>query len=312
MKTFLEKFPFRHLFALLRKMGCDTDRYYYESIFKIKKRIIRKHIPSSLEYLNNANFHWQPIAKDAPIYFLWWQGFSEMPPIPKLCYSQLMKCNGDHPIVFIDKNNIEIVSKEYNVPIPEIYNQWRETGKISIQYFSDLLRTRLISNGGIWIDSTVFLTKHIDDILLTPEFYSGKRTRSKTGDACVSHNLWCSYFFAAGMNNTLIKFINMGLQEIVENFGGIPEYLTHDFLFKIANEESEYIHSYITAIPPLRPLFWNFVEVDQPMSVGTFDQKITESPFYKLNWRSTGRMHDNTGNPTIFNHLKEWSKKYTV
>lgn len=152
MKTYLEKFPFRHLFAVLRKMGCDTDRYYYESIFKIKKNIFRQYIPKSLEYLINDKMKWKAVAKDAPIYFLWWQGFSEMPSIPKLCYNQLTKCNGEHPIVFIDKNNIEAVTKEYGVHIPKVYTQWRETGKVSIQHFSDLLRTRLISGGGWNLD----------------------------------------------------------------------------------------------------------------------------------------------------------------
>lgn len=104
----------------------------------------------------------------------------------------------------------------------------------------------------------------------------------------------------------------MGLQEIVENYGAFPEYVTQDFLFKIACEESEYINDYIEAIPSLRPLFWELVDTDQAMSLESFDRIITASPLYKLNWRSAGNMYDETGKETIFNHLTQWSKKFTL
>lgn len=104
------------------------------------------------------------------IYFFWYDGMFHMPTIPQMCIKQLHKLySKDYKIVFVDKDNYKSL-----VNIDSLFVNAFESKQITIQTFSDILRFSLLSqNGGVWIDSTVFIPKRIEFAKLAKEgFYS--------------------------------------------------------------------------------------------------------------------------------------------
>ena len=91
------------------------------------------------------------------IWVCWLQGKDNMPEVVKLCYDNLLNKIKDKEIVLITFENL----KNY-VEIPDyIYKKYQE-GKILPAHFSDIVRCALLSKyGGMWIDSTIFVTDNI-------------------------------------------------------------------------------------------------------------------------------------------------------
>jgi len=162
MKTYVDYFPYKLLFRGLSLLGFPSMYWYYELYHIAKQRRIRQLIPETIKILkepNNLNI----IRSDSPIFFMWWQGLNNMPDVVKLCYSQLCKCSGFHPIIFLCEKNFKdvyfnMVKQEVDSNILDSYY----LNHIKIQHLADILRNKLLYNcGGIWVDATVFLTKEI-------------------------------------------------------------------------------------------------------------------------------------------------------
>lgn len=308
MRTYLELVFIKKIFGFFNRIGLPSNKWYQDHIFRLKKNKIKKFIPNSLKQLNlEREFeNWDEISENCPMYVMWWQGLDNMPPIVELCFTQLKRHAGNHSIEFICKDNInEIFLRRFGEKIPDHFLEWLSKDIISIQYFSDLVRTYLIvKGGGIWLDSTILLTKPIDSIILNKSFYSGKRHWENKIHASPSEERFTSYFFSAGKGNKIVRFINNGLNELIMTYGKIPEYLTIDYLFAIAYENSSEIKDHIDNLPSIDPFLWSLSDSDKAMKEDKFDLLMRRMPFFKMNWRSKGTDYDANGNPTIFNLLK--------
>lgn len=304
MRAYLEFTPVKLFCKALSKLGLPAMEFYYDTCHKEKRRMISLLIPDSLDNLaTDEDCNTEYVDKDVPIFFMWWQGPCELPPIVKLCYAQLRKNAGAHPIVFVSHDNYKDVCTKYGIPLEDKVISWVETNKITIQYLSDIIRTNLLCNGGVWVDSTVFIARPIDDILLNSEFYSGKREWHRGVNPFPAEGRWTSYFISSGKNNRIIKFINSGLKECIDNYGEIPDYFTVDYLFSIAYERSMKIKSFIDSLPTVEPVLSDFNDVDKPLSLDEFRRIYESAPFFKLNWRNKGVKITERGENTIFGYL---------
>lgn len=94
------------------------------------------------------------------IWFFWGQGIDNGTALTKIALNRLklLKC---YDVIVLSMNNI----REY-VEIPNyIYDKFLD-GKISYTHFSDILRINLLSKyGGIWIDSTVIISKKLNELI---------------------------------------------------------------------------------------------------------------------------------------------------
>lgn len=312
LNTYLGNIVHKVILKILNKIASPISIKYHNRIQALKKEKIKKLIPFSLAILKKSNdciSIWQEISPDCPIFIMWWQGLNYMPPIVQLCYQQLTKNSGDHPIEFISKDNIsDVFIRRLNRDIPCNFIEWLTTGKISIQHFSDIIRTYLIYNvGGIWIDATIFLNRPIDEIILNKKFYSGKRQWENTIHSSPAEERFTTYFFSAGINNKLVGFIHNGLTELIISYGKIPEYLTMDYLFAIAYENDCEIRHFIDELQCIEPLILALSDSDKPIKEELFIKLIRSMPFFKMNWRSKGEELDKNKNPTIYKKLKDLS-----
>ena len=308
IRTFLEYPLIRKSVGILNKLRVPVAQPYYNLIHKIKRDRIKKLIPNSLDLLNKKTFPTDEsnLSKDIPIYTMWLQGKEAMPPIVRLCRESIEKNKQNHPIIDIDQSNLDV----YIDSLPqygEKIKKWYQRGIITIQYLSDIVRAGLLTaNGGIWIDATLCLTKPIDEIILNPFFYSFKRSHENINWAFVAENRWTAFFLASQKNCNLIKFLYSALVECIENYGGIPDYFTIDYILAIAYHENTEIRTFIDGLPSIKPNIGRLIQVDEGITETKFQEVFHSSPAFKFDWRKPIKDFDEQGELTIYSRLKSY------
>lgn len=92
------------------------------------------------------------------IWVMWLQGFDNAPELVKVCRQYLEKNKpADSQIIELTSENLSDYVSFSDVMIQKI-----KDGTITYTHLSDLVRTQVLANyGGLWIDSTVLVTKEI-------------------------------------------------------------------------------------------------------------------------------------------------------
>lgn len=98
------------------------------------------------------------------IWIYWQQGFENAPEIVKLCAESWKTLNPDYEVTLLDESNLGNF-----ISIPREFNLSRKP--ISLQLYSDFIRLELLTqHGGVWVDSTVYCAKSLNEWL--PEYSS--------------------------------------------------------------------------------------------------------------------------------------------
>lgn len=93
------------------------------------------------------------------IFIYWHQGFNLAPDIVKNCVKSWRKYNPNWDVVCVDKTNLAKYIKS-----PDF--AFICSLKINLTPYSDVIRAFLLKeNGGLWVDSTVFCNRPLDDWL---------------------------------------------------------------------------------------------------------------------------------------------------
>lgn len=96
---------------------------------------------------------------DKYIWICWFQGMENAPKLVKRCYASVKRNMPDKEIIVITKENMD---QYVNFP-DHILKKWKR-GLITDTKMSDFLRMELlIRYGGLWMDSTIFLSGPIPD-----------------------------------------------------------------------------------------------------------------------------------------------------
>lgn len=192
-------------------------------------RLWRRYIPFLKENLDVAE---GVKVKNPPIWFCWLQGIREAPDIVQACYKSLMRHEADRSINLVTKDSLDSF-----VSMPAILmDKWR-SGRISNTHFSDLLRNQLlIEHGGVWLDSTVYLTGSIPSFMESRPLFLYKHTNQD--DIRIRYNSW---FISSYKGNGVIKMVQSLLVRYWEENDKILDYfLWHLFLTMVANEISDF------------------------------------------------------------------------
>ena len=132
---------------------------------KVEKKLKKKYLKSAS--IDPEGLKFGTIEVDNPIWVYWKQGLDQAPAIVKSCINSIKK-NADTEVVVITDDNAE----QY-VKFPTYIMEKLAKGTMSTAAFSDLLRFSLLEHyGGTWIDSTVYLTDPIPDMILNSDFFA--------------------------------------------------------------------------------------------------------------------------------------------
>ncbi len=196
-----------------------------KSISNWRNKRIEKYINSYIKYPDiKYPLHERGCDK---IWVLWLQGEDKMPLIPRMCLRSIRKYAGSHEVVLLSINNLH---KYYTLP-PRIKHLY-EQGNITAAHLSDIIRIGLLStHGGFWIDSTMFLTKDIDDEIFNRDFFSMK---SAPEGLYVSECRWAGFCMLMNRGSMLPHILQSMITQYWEKHDWLIDYFMLDYLIDMA------------------------------------------------------------------------------
>ena len=172
------------------KLSFDTlaSLLYFIPAFKKDSiyRIVQKKHEFVLSYLREAYSYRIEQYKDIKavvnipehhyIWVMWWQGEDKAPDLVKMCINSIRKNANGAEVVVISESNFH----DY-ADIPEYIIEKHRRGIVSFAQLSDIMRIFLISkHGGLWLDSTIYVSQPIPQAIFTKPLYSLHTSLKKT------------------------------------------------------------------------------------------------------------------------------------
>lgn len=222
------------------------------------------------------------------VWMFWYTGFDSAPPLIKKC-SEIAKSLDNADVVLLDKTNLEdYFTFEGNI------RKLFEAGKISIQTFSDILRTQLLSRyGGFWFDATLFVTRkdfitnHMNLLYFSIKHKSNDLLLKKKWNEFFTGCRWSTYCNGAGIGSPLFAFIYDMFIEYYKHYDVIFDYFQIDYIWLYAYEHFNWATEIIDKVEPSVSCIYNFhhnllKKYDQQ----NWDKTMKENEFQKLGWRA--------------------------
>ncbi|MCL2688357.1 MAG: capsular polysaccharide synthesis protein [Chitinispirillia bacterium] len=149
------------------------------------------------DFLNGNIERFVPIPKKPEligkkiIWQYWHQGINEnTPKIVLSCLDSVKKYRGEYEIIILTEKTLN----DY-VDFPCFI--WEKLGKngFKLPKLANLIRLYLLcAYGGVWLDSTIFLTNPIDESMLQKDFFAFQRSQAPPGDAKLFNQFDPLYF----------------------------------------------------------------------------------------------------------------------
>lgn len=225
------------------------------------------------------------------IWWCWFQGFDQAPPLVKACFNSLKRHFPEYEINIITLKNI----RKY-IDIPNYILKKFEDKTISYAHFSDIVRIFLLAEyGGVWIDSTVYCSNSsIIPVIENTDFFvyqNGLLGNDK--DIKIS-----SWFMSAKKNNMFV----IEVKKLLEEYWKKHSYLESYFL----------VHLFFTLVSEKYPEEWEkipaFNNVSPHMMARELNDKFSQKRYEQLN--SFSSMHKlnhhiefNAQGDTLYRHL---------
>lgn len=268
-------------------------RYKNEVVTNYLKKKLSSVIAKYSEYTEVPS----TIAEDAPIWVCWWQGEQNMPPIVAACYRSLKTHAGTHPVNLITFENLN----DY-IAFPSYIIEKQKEGKITLTHLSDILRFALLAEyGGLWIDSTVFVTGDLD--LTEKKFFTIKCNRPDDG-YFVSKYRWAGFCIGGDKSNVLfaalrdLLFLYWKLNDMA------IDYLFFDTLIDIMYQTNTVVREMIEENP------YNNEGVDvmcrymnKAYDFEVFKEICESTCLHKLSWKEKYEEKDVDGRATLYSWL---------
>lgn len=229
----LRKNMYQHCFGLSSRLGIPYDflkRRYYRFIMK-KLSFICESAYNEVDF-NHTN-HTNRLSSHY-VWVMWWQGTEEAPKLVKENIKYLKKIWG---------NDLKIITKNNLMNYIEINSSLKDKfkcGVISQQVWSDIIRVNLLEKyGGLWIDSTVILSKRIYALseLFDRPFFSICSKRNSNIN--VSNENWATWFIGGNANEPIFVYLKNFYVKYFSHFNFILDYFLTDYAIRYFYESNE-------------------------------------------------------------------------
>jgi len=273
-----------------KKSKYEQFAYKHKSILNYLKRKYFKLISTFKERQNTAD---PALSKNYPIWTIWWQGAENMPAIVSRCYQTLLHFSNNHNVTLITKENY----MNY-VHLPEYIIKKAERKKISVTHLSDIIRVCLLyEHGGLWLDSTVLLTRSLAEL---PEscFKYGFWTPKDDGkilEKCfgaenwiVREGRWLTFCFYMSKNNILAEYVRDLFFNYVKKYNLFIDYFLFDYFISIAYDTNADVRAMIDSVPSNNPKIHEILHrlnLNSEYDKTLFDEICEFNIFHKLNWK---------------------------
>ena len=288
MRTWLKLYGIKNiLFRAINEKSpllCVSNNNLFRRMnwqLKVKKRIVKYIVcPEYKELKDNKH--------TKKIWWLWFQGSENAPLIVQKCldtvkyYSAQMNLE----VIELDERNLF----EY-VKLPnQIINMWKQK-RITNANFSDLCRIALLADyGGLWIDSTVFLTGKINKEILQSDIFFYQASFLDMTVTKVSN--W--FMYAKNPDNYFMQ----SLKESMINYWINNKYMDDYFIFHImtaAMSEKKCFRKYFENMPYFSNTYPHLLslELNNEMNKEKLRHILQMSNVHKLTYKNLMPSSDN-------------------
>ncbi|WP_074688808.1 capsular polysaccharide synthesis protein [Kandleria vitulina] len=297
-----------------------STKYFYYKITKNDKKYIQ-HIYNYLIQDNNdiilkynnynifENENTQQKRKNRiPVWVCWWQGYEKMPALCKMFYNRLKEMlpeNAELILITLD-NYLDYAS------IPDVIRKKFEKGQITMTTYSDVLRNYLLrDNGGLWIDSSVFVSNYITkDFLSDKNWWSinlfEKNTKIENLGQKISERRWSGFLQKGVKNNILNSYLCDSFLHYYEKHDCTIDYFIQNFYIKIAYLNNPSIKKMIDSIPYNN---WNvyslYDNIDKSFDLELYNKWRSNTCFYKMTQKREYKLYDANNQITFYGMIKK-------
>lgn len=210
------------------------------------------------------------------IWVCWLQGIDNAPLLVQKCIQSLKHFAGNLKVVVLDNNNIT----DY-IEIPEHIAKKYEQGIIKNTFYSDYVRIAILKKyGGIWIDSTTYLTNEIPSYILESQLFCFR-------DFPVCKVNASNWFIAAKKGHPIIEQMELLLNEYWRNETHLVSYSIFHLFFTMIIYHNERNNKLWNTVPFFMDgnckLMQN--ELFDTYSEKRFKQLCEISPIHKLSYK---------------------------
>ena len=259
--------------------------------------------PTSSSFLAQVIKSEKKVSETCPIWMMWYQGIEKAPPLVLACIQSVIKNRAKHPIIIINKYNID----KY-IELPKYIIEKFNNKTFSVTHFSDIVRFALLFKyGGYWIDSTYFITTSLDKINLS--YFTLKINKCWTHSIFFINCLWAGNFFAVSKNSFLATYGYIAFLYYWKKYNSLINYFLIDYIIYIAYEKLPEFQHKINILPNIT---CNIFSLKHALNLEHKKSDI-KCPFNKLKKRGKWKYFINkteTNYGYIIRHYLTDSQKY--
>lgn len=242
------------------------------------------------EFNSNITFH---TAQKNKVWILWLQGELNAPQIVKNCISSIKKNMPEYDVVVLDSENLS----NY-INLPDYIEEKFKNGTISAAHYSDLVRLELLTNhGGIWIDSTVFMTDKLPSYITESDLFLFQILKPGLAGHAVAISSW---FMVANKPSKILLFTKNLLYLYWSRYNFLSDYFLFHYGIQLAIDiyPTEW-----TTVPPVDSATPHILQTKlfEPYSEKIFNAIIQQSSVHKLTYKFN--KNDLQLKGTFFTHL---------
>ena len=165
-----------------------------------------------------------------------------MPEVVKVCYASQRK----HKPENVEHILITLKNYQQYIQIPDYIVDKYEQGYISAAHFSDVIRFCLLSKyGGMWLDSTVYVSSDIPINYVDTYYYTQKADDPNLYLNEPSRAQWCGFIWGGSKYNPVFAFVRDALFLYWEKHNLAIDYIFFDYIILEAYKEVESIKEMI-------------------------------------------------------------------
>ena len=245
------------------------------------------------------------------VWVCWWQGYEKMPPLCRMCFDRLKEKlpEGSHLVLVTLDNYLKYAS------IPDVIVNKFKQGKITMTTYSDILRNYLIrDNGGLWIDSSVFVSNSIQKSFLEDTKWWSINTHKDNEEIDnlgqkISERKWSGFLQKGEKGNILNSYLCDSFLDYYKKHDYLVDYFIQNFYIRVAYYNIPGIKKTIDSISLNNEFVYElYNNIDACFEEDLFKKWNKSTTFYKLTQKREYSSCDEKGDLTFYGAIEKMCK----
>lgn len=288
-----------------------NPQYYIKTLEKYFKKFLKDEIDCYLKKTSGDIYKneipKEDIDKNVYVWTCWLTGYDSMPDVVKLCYNRMKK------MIPPDKAELILITLEnYTeyITIPDYIVEKYKKGIIGPAHFSDIIRFCLLSKwGGMWLDSTIYISSPVPEDCLHTFYFSQKAADSSKYALEPSKAMWSSFLWSGTKNNLFFSFVRDGLFHYWKEHNIVIDYVFFDYIMLTGYKQIPAFFEMIEKAEPNNEDIWKLIHIiNDKYNSEEYEKLCKDTMFHKLTYKLNLKELTSDNNMTFYGYLIESNK----